>query len=121
LVRKVNLEVPEMSPNSRGIAPIMAIEKEFSRSIESLECAHVEELVNAYVDGELPTALNSKFQAHLLKCPDCSEMIDDVVAIVEVARTLSSRALPSGISERLREHLAREVGFTPRPRLTLVK
>ena len=99
------------------------MEKEFQRFMVSsaFECSDVENLVDFYVDGELPQELTPKFQFHLSGCPNCSELVDDVVAIVDVARTLSNRSLPAGVKERLREHLKREVDLRPPPKLYLVK
>lgn len=99
------------------------MEKEFQRFLVSsaLECADVENLVDFYVDGDLPNELTPKFQGHLMKCKSCSELVDDVVAIVDVARTLSNRALPPGVKERLREHLKEEVDLKAAPKLYLVK
>ena len=68
-----------------------------------------------------PQELSPKFQTHLLKCSACSELVDDVMAIVDVARTLSNRSLPAGVKERLREHLKQEVDLRPPPKLYLVK
>ncbi len=121
----------KLSPNNRGNVSDVpgsslgkTMEKEFLRYQDKahLACADVENLVDSYVDEDLPDALKAKLQAHVLKCSECRELVDDVVTIVEVARTLSSQAMPSEVRERLREHLKREVGYEePRPKLFLVK
>ncbi len=99
------------------------MEKEFQRFLvsSSFECTDIENLVDFYVDGELPPELAPKFQTHLMGCSACTELVDDVVAIVDVARTLSNRSLPAGVKERLREHLKQEVDLRPPPKLYLVK
>lgn len=99
------------------------MEREFLRYQEISEfcCSDVEELVDFYVDEELPNSLRPKIQAHLLKCSTCRELVDDVVTIVEVARTLSNQALPPGVRDRLREHLSKEVGLQQKPKLYIVK
>ena len=99
------------------------MEKEFKRFLVSsaFECPDIENLVDFYVDGDLPQELAPKFQSHLMKCSACSELVDDVVAIVDVARTLSSRSLPEGVKARLREHLKQEVDLRPPSKLYLIK
>jgi Putative zinc-finger len=102
---------------------LLIMERDFPKymGLDQLSCSDVEELVDPYVDAELPLCICTKFQAHLMRCPTCAELVDDVVTIVEVARTLGSQVMPGGISERLRAHLAKEVGYSTRPKLTLVK
>jgi anti-sigma factor RsiW len=99
------------------------MEKEFQRFLVSaqFDCMDVENLVDFYVDGDLPSELQPKFQTHLMKCSSCKELVDDVVAIVDVARTLSNKSLPEGVKDRLREHLKQEVDLKPPPKLYLVK
>ena len=110
----------------RGVAVsshLGEMEKEFQRffGITPLECVDIETLVDYYVDSELPAELLPKFQAHLMRCHSCRELVDDVLAIVDVARTLGNQALPSGVKDRLREHLKEQVNLKLPPKLYLVK
>lgn len=97
---------------------------QYLEAVSQLSCADMENLVDSYADGDLPDILQGKFQSHISKCVSCQELVDDVVAIVEVARTLSNRPLPEGVKERLREHLDKQVGSNfsnSRPKLYVVK
>ena len=99
------------------------IEREFQRFFGAtpFECVDIETLVDFYIDNELPEDLNPKFECHLVKCNSCKELVDDVSAIVDVARTLSNKSLPTGVKERLREHLKQEVDLRQPPKLYLIK
>jgi predicted anti-sigma-YlaC factor YlaD len=86
--------------------------------MQHLQCQDIEALVDDYVEGELAPGLALRVKEHLCSCQSCRELVDDVSAIVEVARMLDSRrVVPSDVSRRLRAHLESEVGYTPRLRL----
>lgn len=91
----------------------------------SLSCSDVEELMDCYIDGEMISALASRFEQHLRRCEICAELVRDCKHIVTVAHTLVDEPLPEGVAGRLREALKERVGYNPvtylKPRLSLIK
>lgn len=85
--------------------------------MEQLQCRDIEALVDDFVEGCLAPEVEFRVKLHLRCCERCRELVDDVSAIIEVARVLDSQALPSDVSRRLRAHLETEVGYLPRLRL----
>jgi len=92
-------------------------------SLPSLSCADVEQLIDSFVDGELPEELQPRFAGHLASCAQCETVVEDVRKIVEAARNLRSHVIPFGVRERLREHLNEELNcqLPTRPKLSIVK
>ncbi len=89
-------------------------------------CREVEELIDAYIDGEMAPQLVSRVDAHLGGCEPCRGMVEHCRAILDTAKTLASDPIPPAVSARLRAALRERVGYDspaprPRPKLTLVK
>ena len=88
-----------------------------------LGCADVEELLDSYLDDEIEVGLARRFEAHLCRCSDCQELVQDSRSILSTARSLAERSIPDDVSRRLRQALFEQVGHRApaRPRLTVVK
>lgn len=90
----------------------------------ALGCSEVEELLDAYVDGEMPPLMTERFEAHLESCELCRSLVEDCRHLMSVARSLADTPIPKEVSERLREALRVQVGHQVETRpvkLTLVK
>jgi len=46
-----------------------------------MNAAHVEELLSAYLEGDLDAGLVAEVEAHLASCPDCSSLFEAVGGI----------------------------------------
>ncbi len=89
-----------------------------------LSCDDVEELMDCYIDGEMVEVLKLRYEAHLAGCSACRGLIADCRHLVQTAKSLADSPIPPEVSQRLRNALAKQVGYkvTPlRPRLTLIK
>lgn len=101
------------------------MDREFLEYLERtrLGCQEIEQLVDAYVDGELPDILRERFDGHRSECLECNSLVFDIEQIVQLAKTLDDEPLPIEIGARLRQKLKETVGFEPPPvrKLTVVK
>ncbi len=89
-----------------------------------LGCSDIEELLDSYVDEEMPELLVKRFEDHLGQCESCRVLVEDCRHVITVARSLADTPIPQEVSERLREALQVQVGHQCEPRrgkLTLVK
>ena len=89
-----------------------------------LECREVEELVDSYLDGELPTNLAVRYDEHLCCCVSCAELVSDLRSVLTIAKTLAEHPVPAPVRSRLRDALNRRFGLRlePEPRkLRLIK
>lgn len=89
-------------------------------------CREVEELIDAYIDGEMAPPLVARVETHLSGCESCRATVSHCRAIVDTAKTLAAEPIPPAVSARLRAALRERVGYDspaprPRPKLTLVK
>lgn len=87
-------------------------------------CQHVEQRLDAYLEGETSTREQFAIERHVAGCEHCERLISDLRHIVDMASTLGEQAVPAGVGARLRLHLEKETGArlsTPRANLTLVK
>lgn len=67
---------------------------------EGLRCKEVQNVLEAYVDGDLPTAEEARVRAHLGSCPSCAREL----ALAEaIQRELRSLPLPDCPPEVLRK------------------
>jgi anti-sigma factor RsiW len=80
---------------------------------------HVQDLLSAYLDGELSPPERGMVEAHLAACEDCSARLEDFAAVDGALRELPVEA-PDGyfdsFAQRLRERL-RSRGAAPARRL----
>ena len=77
------------------------------------ECERFEELLSAYLDGELPEAEEAELRAHLDRCPDCAAMYEAFSAVGEAVRT---QDVPDTLHSRIMEtvHAAEKASRTQR-------
>jgi len=90
----------------------------------NLSCSEVEELLDNYVDGDMPSDVKARFERHTEKCEHCHSLVSDCLHLVHVAKSLAETPIPRDVSERLREALRARVGHQvaiPGAKLTLVK
>jgi hypothetical protein len=71
-----------------------------------MNCDGVQELLSAYVDGELSSGELLRVEQHLRRCPLCAEEIDALRQTVAFVALLPEVELPTGFREGLRARLA---------------
>ncbi|MFN8389018.1 MAG: zf-HC2 domain-containing protein [Bdellovibrionota bacterium] len=90
----------------------------------ALGCSEIEELLDSYIDGEMPLGMVGRFEQHVHQCDACNSLVEDCQHIVEMAKSLAEVKVPEGVRSRLRAALKEQVGHDvekSRARLTLVK
>lgn len=60
-----------------------------------MDCHDVEHLLDAYLDGELPTSLQAEVHAHLLECVLCRQRVGLLRAVGDVVRSDADHPSPS--------------------------
>lgn len=65
----------------------------------SEDCAAVEPLHSAFIDGELDTAEQVRVETHLGRCERCRHLVDSLRATRAVLRNLPPRRLPEQVVE----------------------
>lgn len=91
-----------------------------------LSCSDVEELLDSYLDSDITTGTQQRFEKHLEKCEECRSLVEDCQNIKKIAQSLVEDVIPSDVSQRLRAVLEEKVGHcteekTNKRHLTLVK
>ncbi len=71
------------------------------RRREDLVCQQVVELVSDYIEGVLSRADRRRFEAHLRKCPNCSNYLVQMRATIRATGALH----PDDLSPQAREEL----------------
>ncbi|HJU64713.1 MAG TPA: zf-HC2 domain-containing protein [Gemmatimonadaceae bacterium] len=78
---------------------------------DDLACQDFVELVTAYLEGTLPSALAARLRAHLDLCSDCERYLDQMQLTVRTLRRTASESLPPRMRDvlvalyrRSREH-----------------
>jgi len=67
-----------------------------------MTCRHVQQLRDAYLDGELSVALTAEVHAHLLQCPACQREVEIIrVAGSVIAGDRSEPSPPRGLADRV--------------------
>jgi len=73
------------------------LEKDFAEQIEQaisaqpsnvLECAAIQELLDAYYDGELPEAEHDQVASHISGCLDCDRSLGEISKVVDSLKQL---------------------------------
>lgn len=68
----------------------------------AVTCRHVQQLHDAYLDGELSSGLMAEVHAHVLQCPVCQQQIETIRACVDViANDRSEPRLSAGFAARV--------------------
>ena len=90
----------------------------------SLDCAHVEEQLDSYIDAELSPVMVSRFEQHIAECDHCRTLVEDCKQISKMARSLADTEVPPLVRLRLRQALKERVGYESaaiKPPLVLIK
>lgn len=67
-----------------------------------MTCRHVQQLTEAYLDGELSPSLMAEVHAHLLQCPSCQQRVEMLRVCGEViANDHSEPALEASFADRV--------------------
>lgn len=73
-----------------------------------ITCRNVQQLQNAFLDGDLSPSLTAEVHAHLLQCPECQHQVETLRAAGDViARDQSEPALAGGFAQRVIAQLPR--------------
>jgi len=85
-----------------------------------MRCRDVDQLVTAYVDGELDERRSSALRGHLRVCADCAERVEDEARVREAAGSLEPLDPPADLWSAIDARLAEaEIADARRPRLWL--
>jgi anti-sigma factor RsiW len=68
-----------------------------------MTCREITEILDRYLEGELPAEARGRFEAHLAICPDCRRYLDSYRASSAVARAAMAQAddIPEGLVQAI--------------------
>lgn len=66
-----------------------------------MNAAHVEELLSAYLEGDLDADQIAEVKAHMALCPDCASLFDAIGGAREALAALPGIDPPSGLLRKL--------------------
>lgn len=79
-----------------------------------MTCRHVNELRDAYLDGDLSPSLTAEVHAHLLQCPACQQQFEMMRACGDlIARDESEPVLDTGFASRVVASLPKKSAPAP--------
>ncbi len=81
-----------------------------------MRCQQIQELLSAYLDGEVEPSQQSQIKVHLETCPACRGQWEDLVASVALLRGLPEVSPPAFFREQLRLKLESRSFSAPRRR-----
>ncbi len=73
-----------------------------------MDCRHVNKLLVAYIEGELPDSVSRRVEAHLTRCEDCSKKYTRMQKMVHLMKTLPSISPSPGIVQNVMEKIEEE-------------
>lgn len=62
-------------------------------SLREMACQELVEVITGYLEGTLPQADRTRFDAHLASCPSCQEYVEQMRALVRLNGKLRTRSL----------------------------
>lgn len=65
----------------------------------TLACQQVVELVTDYLEDALPTRDRRRFDAHLRRCPHCTEYLDQMRTIIRLTGSLTPEDLSPKVQD----------------------
>ena len=71
-------------------------------------CDEYAELISAALDGALSPHEQARLEAHLIQCPDCKSLYDDLGRVHQAFLDLPPVEVPDGLSARILEVVAAE-------------
>jgi predicted anti-sigma-YlaC factor YlaD len=74
------------------------------------DCREIEELSDDFIDGELPADTRLLVDHHLQHCNSCRELISDIQMVINSAKELAQKPIPSAVHNRFREALKKQLG-----------
>lgn len=77
-----------------------------------IDCCDVIDLLDDYVEHELPPALKTRFDEHVEHCPACQEVKYGYQLVIELARELGTVPMPVAVENRLRQGLNKRLGIS---------
>ena len=78
---------------------------------EKIDCLDVVGLLNDFEEQELPPTLRGRLDAHISGCACCEEMRAGYRLVMDLAKELPEKPLPSGVDRRLRAALNKRLGL----------
>jgi len=66
-----------------------------------MDCKHILEELNLYIDGELEQELCRQLEAHLKGCDRCRIVLDTTQRTIQLYRDQTPMELPEGVRDRL--------------------
>jgi hypothetical protein len=76
-----------------------------------LVCSDVRKMYGDYVDGDLPSSLRCRIDAHVEDCPRCQEFAATYKLTIDLAHDLGKQPIPSDVQRRLRANLNQRLGI----------
>ena len=68
---------------------------------DDLTCQEIVELVTDYLEGSLPERQAARFAAHLARCPECRDHVENVRTAISLAGRVSHASLSPAAEARL--------------------
>lgn len=78
-----------------------------------MECARTEDILSAYLDGDLPEGEREEVAEHLRQCPRCAEEERALRETVSLLRTLPVEKAPPGLLAGVRRRIGEEKAAEP--------
>ena len=75
-----------------------------------IDCKQVWQEISNYIDNDLPPAMRKELELHLAYCKHCAALLDSTHNLLVLLADERRFELPSGLSQRLRDKLAEEIG-----------
>jgi anti-sigma factor RsiW len=76
--------------------------------VEPASCESIEELLSAYLDGELTEGERRRVVRHLASCPGCAKVFEELRAVSERVHTAILHVeVPAALEAKVFEHVAR--------------
>lgn len=72
-----------------------------TKSTEVMDCKHILEELNLYIDGELEQELCRRLETHLKGCDRCRIVLDTTQRTIQLYRDQVPMELPEDIRDRL--------------------
>jgi hypothetical protein len=78
-----------------------------------MDCARTEDILSAYLDGDLPEREREEVALHLRTCPRCAEEERALRETVSLLRSLPVEKAPPGLLQGVRRHIGEENAAEP--------
>ncbi len=78
-----------------------------------MECTRTEDILSAYLDGDLPEGERKEVAEHLRQCPRCAEEERALRETVSLLRNLPVEKAPPGLLAGVRHRIGEEKGVEP--------